>query len=308
MKSRLPPLNALRAFEAAARHGSFAKAADELSVTPAAVSQQIRLLEEDLGATLFRRLPRGLVVGEAAKRALPELGKAFAHLARAVEDLRGGSLAGPLIVSVIPSFATRWLVPRLSGFIEAYPEIELTVRSELRSVDFAREEVDLGIRYGKGIYPGLDTRLLLTEEVFPVCAPSLLVGRHPLRRLEDLRHHTLLHDRCLTGEEPSLYWRHWLRDAGITGIDADRGPGFTDATIMIEATLRGMGVALGRSGLCADDLAAGRLVRPFTASRPADYSYYVVTPEGHAGSPRVAAFLAWLEAEAARSRLVTTGG
>jgi LysR family glycine cleavage system transcriptional activator len=305
MQRRLPPLNALRVFEAAARHGSFAKAADELNVTAAAISQQIRLLEADLGVVLFRRLPRGLVVSEAAKRALPELEKAFAHLLRAVEDMRGGERAGPLVISVIPSFATRWLVPRLGDFIAAYPEIEVTVRSELRSVDFAREDVDLGIRYGKGIYPGLDTRLLLTEEVFPVCAPSLLGGPRPLRRLEDLRHHTLLHDRALSGQEPSLYWRHWLRDAGVKGIDADRGPGFTDATTMMEATLRGVGVALGRSGLCADDLAAGRLLRPFRESRPADYAYFVVTPEGHGASPRVAAFLAWLETEAARSRLVT---
>lgn len=305
MAHRLPPLNALRAFEAAARHGSFAKAAEELAVTPAAISQQIRLLEADLGLTLFRRLPRGLVVTEAAKRALPELAKGFAHLRRAVEDVRGGALAGPLVISVIPSFAARWLVPRLGGFVTAYPDVEVTVRAELRSVDFAREDVDLGIRYGKGIYPGLDTRLLLTEEVFPVCAPSLLSGPKPLRRIEDLRHHTLLHDRALTSEEPALYWRHWLRDAGVTGFDPDRGPGFTDATLIMEATLRGMGVALGRSGLCADDLAAGRLVRPFTRSRPADYAYYIVAPEGHAASPRVKVFLDWLEEEAARSRLVT---
>lgn len=305
MSRRLPPLNSLRAFEAAARHGSFARAADELAVTPAAVSQQIRLLEADLAIDLFRRLPRGLVVTEAAKRALPELGKGFAHLARAVEDVRGGSLAGPLIVSAIPSFATLWLVPRLGGFIASYPDIEVTVRGELRNVDFAREDVDLGIRYGKGIYPGLDTRLLLTEEVFPVCAPSLLSGPKPLRRIDDLRHHTLLHDRQLSGEEPSLYWQHWLRHAGATGFDGDRGPGFTDYTMIIEACRGGMGVALGRSGLCADDLGSGRLVRPFTQSRPADYAYYDVVPDGHVANPRVRVFRAWLEEEAARSRLVT---
>lgn len=305
MIRRLPPLNALRAFEAAARHGSFVKAADELAVTPAAVSQQIRLLEADLGVTLFRRLARGLVVTEAAKRALPELSKGFAHLARAVEDVRSGSLAGPLVISVIPSFATRWLVPRLNGFVIAYAEIEVTVRAELRNVDFTREDVDLGIRYGRGIYPGLDTRLLLTEQVFPVCAPSLLSGPKPLRRIDDLRHHTLLHDRQLSGEEPSLYWRHWLRDMGVAGVDGDRGPGFTDSTMLLEAAASGMGVAIGRSGLCADDLASGRLVRPFQVSRPADYAYYWVTPEGHAANPRVRAFIDWLGEEAEKSRLVT---
>ena len=305
MGRRLPPLNALRAFEAAARLGSFVRAADELSVTPAAVSQQVRLLEAELGVTLFRRLARGLVVTEAAKRVLPELGKAFAHLERAVEDVRGGSLAGPLVISVIPSFAARWLLPRLAGFVSTYPEIEITVKAEMRNVDFAREDVDLGIRYGKGMYPGLETRLLMTEQVFPVCAPGLLCGAKPLRRLEDLRHHTLLHDRQISGEEPSLQWRHWLRDAGVVGIDADHGPGFTDSTMLMEAALHGMGVALGRSGLCADDLAAGRLARPFLLSRPADYSYYLVTPEGHAANPRVRAFVTWAEEQAQVSRLVT---
>lgn len=307
MSRRLPPLNALRAFEAAARHASFARAADELAVTPAAISQQIRLLEADLGVTLFRRLPRGLVLTETAKSALPELGKAFAHLTRAVEGVRGGSLVGPLVVSIIPSFAGRWLVPRLGGFVEAYPEIEITVRAELHTVDFARVDVDVGIRYGKGVYPGLDTRLLLTEDVFPVCAPALLAGEKPLKKLDDLRHHTLLHDRQLSSEEPSLRWRNWLHDAGVEGWDFDRGPGFTDALMMLTACERGLGVALGRGGLCADELANGRLVRPFTQSRPADYSYYAVVPAGHGEAPRVRAFLDWLDEEAARSRLVIGG-
>ncbi len=301
----MPSLNALRAFEAAARHGGFAKAADELAVTPAAVSQQVRLLEADLGVELFRRLPRGLVVTQAAKRALPALGQGVAQLVPGVEELRGGSLTGPLVVTIIPSFASCWLVPRLGGFLAAYPEIEVTVRGELRNADFAREDVDVGIRYGRGNYPGLDTRLLLTEDVFPVCAPSLLAGPKPLRRVEDLRHHTLLHDRQLGSEEFSLFWRHWLQDAGVADVDGDRGPGFTDSTMMLEMARNGVGVALGRSGLCADDLAAGRLVRPFPLSRPADYSYYAVTPDGHAANPRVRAFLDWLEGEAARSRLVT---
>lgn len=298
----LPPLNALRAFEAAARHASFVAAADELAVTPAAVSQQVRHLEQLLGVELFRRLPRGLVLTEAGRAALPELSKGFAHLARAVEDLRGGSLAGPLVVSAIPSFAARWLVPRLPNFVQAYPDIEVTLRAELRRVDFAKEEVDVGIRYGRGVYPGLHTRLLLTEEVFPVCAPSLLSGPKPLRRIEDLRHHTLLHDRQLTGDEPTLEWASWLRGAGITDVDVTRGPGFTDAVMMMDAAARGMGVALGRSALVADDLVTGRLVRPFPLARPADYAYYVVTPEGHERHPRVRTFLDWLEEEAARSR------
>ncbi len=305
MSRRLPPLGALRAFEAAARHESFAKAADELAVTPAAISQQIRQLEADLGIVLFRRLARGLVLTQAGRSALPEFAQAFVHLSRAVEGLRGGSLVGPLVVSIIPSFAGRWLVPRLGSFVAAYPEIEITVRSEIRNIDFAREDVDVGIRYGKGVYPGLDTRILLTERVFPVCAPSLLAGERPLKRLDDLRHHALLHDRQLSSEEPSLYWRNWLRDFGVEGWDFDRGPGFTDSLLMMAACERGMGVALGRGGLCAEELAHGRLVRPFAQSRPADYAYYAVTVPGHAEAPRVRAFLDWLEAEAARTRPVT---
>ena len=273
MGRRLPPLNSLRAFEAAARHASFAKAAAELAVTPAAISQQIRLLEADLGVELFRRLPRGLMLTDAARTALPELRKAFAHLAGAVEGVRGGSLVGPLVISAIPSFAGGWLVPRLETFVDAYPDIDVTVQAELRNVDFAREDVDLGIRYGKGGYPGLDSRLLLTEEVFPVCAPSLLAGRQPLRRPDDLRHHRLLHDSQLSSAEPSLHWAPWLRDLGLGDVDPARGAGFSDARMLMAAAARGLGVALGRSGLVADDLAAGRLVRPFTISRPADYAY-----------------------------------
>jgi LysR family glycine cleavage system transcriptional activator len=303
--NRLPPLNSLRAFLAAARHASFVKAGDELGVTPAAISQQVKQLEATLGVDLFERLPRGLTLTEGARAAMPEMEKAFAHLARAVTDLQGASISGPLIVSVIPSFAGRWLVPRLPHFTAAYPDIEPTVRAELRNVDFAREDVDVAIRYGRGIYPGLETRLLLTEDVFPICAPTLLNAQRPLRRLEDLRHHTLLHDRQLSGDEPSLTWRAWLQTNDLPDFDPTRGPGFTDATMMLEAAVRGMGVALGRSALVADDLAAGRLVRPIPIQRPAEYAYYVVAPEGASRQPRVRLFMSWLEEQAAASRSVT---
>ncbi|MFO1038810.1 MAG: transcriptional regulator GcvA [Geminicoccaceae bacterium] len=305
MLTRLPPLNALRAFEAAARHTSFARAADELAVTPAAISQQVRQLEEDLGVQLFRRLPRGLMLTDAGRSCLPELAKAFHHLARAVEDVRAGSIDGRLVVSVIPSFAHRWLLPRLPTFCAAYPRIDLTISADMRNVDFANEDVDIGIRYGRGVYPGLDTSLLLTETVFPVCAPVLLNGPKGIRRPEDLRHHTLLHDRQLSGQEPSLYWRQWLRDHGLADIDADRGPGFTDSTMLTEAAVRGIGVAMGRSALVAEELEAGRLVRPFPDSRPADYAYFVVTPPGRSAGRRARAFLDWLAEEAARSQATT---
>lgn len=297
---RLPSLTALRAFEAAARLGSFVKAGDELAVTPAAISQQVRSLEEELGVELFRRLSRGLVLTEAGRGCLPDLGRGFAHLARAVETTRAGSLEGPLVVSAIPSFAFRWLMPRLPPFCAAYPMVDLTVRTEMRNVDFVRESVDLGLRYGAGRYPGLDAALLLEEEIYPVCAPSVLSGPHPLRRIADLRRHTLLHDRQVDAKEPTSSWERWLRRAGLDDVDPSRGPGFTDSTMLTEACLRGMGVMLGRSALVADDLAAGRLVRPLDLSAPAEFAYYLVTPPGHGGNPRVRLMLDWLREQAAR--------
>jgi LysR family glycine cleavage system transcriptional activator len=306
MSKRLPPLNALRAFEAAARHGGFARAADELAVTPAAVSQQVRLLEADLGVALFHRLPRGLVLTEAGRGALPELGAAFAGLARAVEEMRGGSVAGPLVVSVLPSFARLWLGPRLPGFVAARPEVELTVHAEVRAVDFALDPVDVGVRYGRGVYPGLHVRLLLAEDVFPVCAPALALGPPPLRRLEDLRRCTLLHERA--SAEPSLDWATWLREAGIGGVEASAGPGFTDGAMLVEAAVRGMGVALGRGALVADELLAGRLVRPLALRRPAEFAYFAVTRAGRERHPRVRAFLDWLDGQAAASRAAMAAG
>jgi LysR family glycine cleavage system transcriptional activator len=307
MTARLPPLNSLRAFESAARHQSFVKAADELAVTPAAVSQQVRSLEQVLGCELFRRLPRGLILTQTGRAALPELQKGFAHLAQAVEDAKGGSVAGPLRVSAMPSFATRWLVPRLASFIESYGDIDIEIRGETRTVDFARDDADLAIRYGQGRYPGLETRLLLEEEVFPVCAPSLLNGPKPLRRLEDLRHHTLLHHGQITREEATLTWRQWLGEAGRSKVDAERGPRFNDSVMLAEAAVRGIGIALGRSALVAEDLAAGRLVRPFSVSRPADFAFWIVMPEGRSRNPRIRAFIGWLEEQAAASRRAVGG-
>ena len=295
MPARLPPLNSLRAFEAAARHASFVKAAAELHVTPAAVSHQVKALEDHLGATLFKRLPRGLVLTAQGRACLPDLTKGFAHLVRAVQEVRAEGLGGPLTVSVLPSFATLWLVPRLQGIFDAYPDVELRVRADFRRTDFAREDVDLVIRYGLGTYPGLWSRLLLREDVFPVCAPALLNRPHPLRRLGDLRHHTLLHDIEVSTAEASLTWRHWLRDAGVTGVEPDRGPKFSDSVMLTEAAVRGQGIALGRTALVADHLASGRLIRPFPIRRPADYAYYVVAPEANAVLARVRAFVQWLE-------------
>jgi LysR family glycine cleavage system transcriptional activator len=296
LATRLPPLNALRAFEVAARRGGFTSAARELHVTPAAVSHQIKTLESHLDVQLFRRLPRGLELTETGRQLLPQLSRGFDHFARAVEGLSAGGLAGPLTVNTAPSFAGLWLVPRLGSFLRAYPDIEICVLASEVPPDLERGEADIRIPYGMGSYPGLATSLLMREHIFPVCAPTLL-NQIRLRRFSDLRHHTLLHDINTGAEEPTMTWRRWLRDAGVAGVDPDRGVKFANSILLVEAAARGLGVALGRMSLVGDHLATGRLVRPLKASRSADYAYYAVTTHAGAERPRVQAFLGWLEAQ-----------
>ncbi len=295
---RLPPLNALRTFEAAARHLSFTRAASELHVTQAAVSHQIKGLEDWLGIRLFRRLNRRLLLTEEGQQYLVSVRGAFDELASGTQRLLAGDRRGILTVSVIPSFAARWLVPRMGRFRDAHPEIDLRIAATLQSVDFMRDDVDVGIRYGAGRYPGLHATLVMSEEYFPVCNPALLDGRHPLREPSDLRHHTLLHDEHLPGE-PNPVWKDWLKAAGVTGVRHDRGPVFGDASMMVQAAIAGQGVALGRTALVNDDLIAGRLVRPFPLALPAGYAYWLVCPESYADRPKIVAFRDWLLAEAA---------
>ncbi len=292
MARRLPPLNALRAFEAAARHLSFTRAAEELNVTQAAISHQVKGLEERLGVVLFRRLNRALLLTDAGQSYLPAVRDAFDRIAEATGDLKALDRAGVLTVSVLPSFAAKWLVPRLGGFREAHPDIDVHVAPSDHLVDFARENVDLAMRYGQGNWPGLRADRLMTEEVFPVCSPNLAQGPRRLRSPDDLRHHTLLHD------DMRIDWRMWLLAAGVEGIDTRRGPTFTDSSMVVQAAVAGQGVALGRSALAAADLAAGRLVKPFDISLPAAVAYYVVCPEATAERPKIVAFRDWVIAEA----------
>lgn len=296
MSRRLPPLNALRAFEAAARHLSFTAAAAELNVTQAAISHQIRGLEERLGLKLFRRAGRGLLLTDAAQAYLPEVGAAFDRLVEATRRLHQHDAAGVLNATVLPSFAAKWLLPRLGRFRAAHPEIDLRISSSAEQVDLAREDFDLALRAGGGRYPGMRVDLILTEKFFPVCSPALLSGTRPLRVPEDLRQHTLLHD------EPRDLWQLWLNTVGVANIDATRGPGFSDSGMVIQAALEGQGIAIAKGTLAADDLAAGRLVRPFDQSLPANYSYWLVCPEASAERPKIAAFRDWLLAEARMSQ------
>src|SRR5690349_11702865 len=214
--ARLPPLNALRAFDAAARHLSFAEAAEELHVTPAAISHQIKALEDDLGVKLFRRLNRAVRLTDAGQACLPGLRDGFERIAEAVARARQGDSVGVLTVTSSPAVAAKWLVPRLERFRERHPGIDLRIDASMRMVDLAREDVHVGLRYGAGKYPGLHTEQLLRSQVFPVCAPALLKGKYPLRKPEDLRHHTLIHDETIPLDPSGPDWTMWLRAAGIT--------------------------------------------------------------------------------------------
>ncbi len=294
MAQRLPPLNALRAFEAAARHLSFTRAAGELHVTQAAVSHQVKALEEHLGRKLFRRLNRALLLTDDGQAYLPSISRAFTLLNDATNDLLTNQAPGPLTVSALPSFAARWLVPRLGRFRHIRPDIDLRIDPSAELADFAGGDVDVGIRYGRGKYPGMRADWLMTEDIFPVCSPALLEGPHPLRDPRDLQHQVLLHD------DGHGDWRTWLLAAGVDRVDPARGPIFTDSSMLIQAAMAAQGVALARGVLAADELAAGRLVRPFTLSLSTEYAYYLVCPVNTAEQPKIAAFRDWLLGEAKR--------
>ncbi len=293
MATRLPPMNTLRAFEAAARNLSFTLAAEELHITQAAVSHQIKVLEQALGVRLFRRLNRAIRLTEEGQEFVGEVRKALNHLATAVEKLAAPDAGGPLTVSVLPSFASKWLVPRLGRFRDKHPEIDVRISPSTQLTDFRRDDVDLVVRYGKGEYEGLQSVRLMTEDIFPVCSPALLNGPNALRVPEDLRRHTLLHD------DGYVDWTMWLLVAGVSGIDPRQGPFFTDSAFVIQAAAEGQGVALARGALAAGDIAAGRLVKPFDIAIPTEYAYYVLSPKATSHHPKITAFREWLLEEVA---------
>lgn len=303
MSRRLPPLGSIRAFEAAARHLSVTRAAAELHVTQAAVSHQVKALEDWLGTPLFQRVGRGLALTDAGRAYLPALGAALDLVADATARISVGDRRGVLTISTLASFAAKWLLPRLPRFQAAHPEIEVRLGTSVALVDFARQDVDLAVRMGRGSWPGLRSDLLMDEELAPVCNPALLDGPNPLRDPAGLARHMLLHD-----DDPDAPWELWLRAAGIEGVDWRRGTHFTDSALVIQAAVAGQGVALARGALVADDLAAGRLVRPFDLVLPHVISYWIVAPPDHFGRPKVAAFRDWLLAEAAGASASSASG
>jgi LysR family glycine cleavage system transcriptional activator len=298
MVDRLPSLNALRAFETAARHLSLTRAADELHVTPAAVSHQIKALESDLGTQLFRRVGRDLYLTDAAQAALPALRAAFDNLATATRRLREANDGHIITVSAAPSFASSWLLPRLERFREVHPEFDVRLDASARLVDFARDSVDIAVRYGSGDWPGLDVTPLFDDVIFPVCNPALRDGRPPLRTPDDLARHRLLHYEWQTETGTHPDWKMWLMAAGATRVDPNRGPRFTALGMAVQAAVEGHGVALGSHAICQGHLAAGRLVKPFDFEMKLEFSYFVAVPPGNLGRRPVAAFRDWLLAEA----------
>jgi LysR family glycine cleavage system transcriptional activator len=293
---RLPGLGALRAFEAAARHLSFSSAASELAVTPAAVSRQVRTLEEQLGIQLFWRNSRTVRLTREGETLFAAASKALDTVADAVEQIGGAGGPRMLTVTATGSFAAKWLVPRLDRFRERHSGIDVRIDVSDRLVDFARSEAQVGIRFGRGVYPGLRADLLSEELVFPVCSPRLMVGEHPLNRLDDLRHHTLIHVPWQMQGESWPDWRMWLMAAGVKGIDPTRGIYLNEFTIAIQAAIDGQGLALGESSLVANDLAKGFLVQPFDLSLKGSshFAYYIVAPRATADRPLVKAFREWV--------------
>jgi LysR family transcriptional regulator, glycine cleavage system transcriptional activator len=298
MVRRLPPLNAVRAFEAAARHGGFAPAAAELNVTPAAISQQVKALEETLGLKLFRRLARGLVLTDAGRAYLPGLSDGLDLVAQATTQIRGRTSSGLVTISVLPALAAGWLVPRLARFRQLHPGVDIAVRAERRLVDFAREDVDLAIRFGRGNFKDFVAHHLMDETVFAVASPRLLHGAVPLSEFADLRRHVLLHDVDAHPQQPWMSWRAWFAREGLAESDAARGLFFNDSLVLLAAAVAGQGVALGRGPHLGEHLAAGRLVRLFEKTWRAEWSYYVVAPPSHAARPPVRHFIDWLRHEA----------
>jgi len=309
MSRQLPPLNPLRTFEAAARHLSFTRAAQELFVTAAAVSHQIKTLEESLGVVLFIRHPKSLELTKAGEAYLPGVQAAFKQLAEATHQLHMRGNPRTLRINVPPTFAVKWMIPRMIRFLKVHPEIDLKISTSAKTVDFDRDDCDLAVRYGRGVYPGLQAELCLRVEVFPVCSPALLQGQHPLLTPADLKHHTLLHDDSVYSDSSNPDWAMWLQHAGVAGVDPTRGPSFWPSHLVINAAIDGLGVALAKKNWIEKDLREGRLVRLFDVSLPVEFSYFLVYPESRAGDPLITSFVEWLRSEVAKdAEARTTGG
>jgi len=291
MHRKLPPLKSLRYFDAAAKSLSFTRAAEQLFVTQAAVSHQVKALEEFLGVELFIRKNRRLILSQEGQAYWPAIRKIFEQLADATSQLKSSGATGPLTVSVAPSFAVNWLVPRLIQFNELYPDIDVRMKADDHLADFVRDDVDMQIFFGSqdDYEDGLHTECLLAEKLIPVCSPDLLRGRRrPLDKPDDLRYHTLLHD------ESTDDWNNWLNLAAVKGVNLNTGTIFSHSNLVLQAARYGQGIALGHSVLAQTDIELGRLVKLFEVELVSKYSYDIVCPEAWADKPKIKAFRDWL--------------
>jgi LysR family transcriptional regulator, glycine cleavage system transcriptional activator len=295
----LPPLNGLRAFEAVARHLSFQNAAEELFVTPGAISQQIKKLEEILQTSLFNRDSHGVSLTEAGLQLLPGLSAGFEQLDSAVQSLKRNTEAQHVTISSTPSFAAKWLVARLENWTALHPEIDVRMSASLNLANFGPDGIDIAVRFGSGNYDGLSSTLLLKESFVVVCSPIFVEGAHPITSPEALRDQTLIH---VTGPSTSSQigtdWREWLKSAGVNGIDVTRGLAIDDSGVAILAAIGGQGFLLARRTLVEADIAAGRLALPFDLDLPIEFSWHIVAPDDKLARPEVSAFKDWLLSEA----------
>lgn len=291
-------LNALRAFEASARHLSFSAAAEELNVTPAAVGQLVRNLEEWVGTPLFIRQRSGsarLVLTASAERALPDISAGFERLGLGVTKIREGAVAGVLTVAVSPAFAAKWLLPRIDRFQEVCPDTDVRLDTNLKPVDFAAQGIDIGVRYGLGHWPGLTATKLMDEEIYPVCSPQLLLDPHRLQQPADLLGETLIHDLSMDSHSGFPTWDSWLTQAGVKVESTIRGMKINNSAAVLQTAIEGHGIALARSVMARDDIAAGRLVKLFPTIRlDSPLAYYIVFSQKKAYTTRQSAFQEWL--------------
>jgi len=292
--NRLPPLKSLQAFEVAGRHLSFTEAAQELNVTPGAISQQIRLLEEFFEIKLFKRMNRAIVLTDAGQLFLPMISEGFEQFSEAVSLLRRTRSDGPLTITSAPSFVSKWLIPRLAGFKALHPHIDVRIDTSDRLVDFMHEDIDVGIRFGNGVYPELETVFLFSFDLIPVCSPALMNQGNGLRKVSDLKNFTLLHSNYDELDTGWPDWAMWLKVVNAENVDSSHGIFFNQSDLLFQAAMEGQGVALLASVMADPEIAAGNLVQPFTARLPVKLNYHLVTSPHKARIAKVAAFREWV--------------
>lgn len=298
----LPPLNSLRAFESAARHLSFSKAASELNVTPGAVSQQIKLLEDFLSINLFHRKNRQILLTQSGQLLLPKLNEGFDLIAKAVHSIQSKDEDTPLTITAPPAFISKWLIPKLSSFNQQHPSIDVRIDSSKRLIDFDNEDVDVGIRFSQEKDTSLDSTHLLSFNIIAVCSPELLKQGHGLHNPSDLNHYTLLNYNGGNKENSWPDWEMWLSAMQINNIDQSHSIVFNQTEMMLQAAIEGQGVALSSTIFAENDIQAGRLVQPFKLSMPISFSYYLVTSTQKSKLKKVNTFKKWIIEQASREK------